>query len=131
MKNGCAVCEAKMVHGYKEERILTPLIRKEGKLVPVTMDEAVHKAAQILTDAKYPLLFGWECCTSEVQSVGVEMAEELGSALDNVCSICHGPSMMAVQEAGIPTCTLGQIPSPRRPDNLLGKQPLGFTSTAR
>ena len=56
MKNGCAVCEAKMVHGYKsEERILKPMIRKEGKLVPVSMDEAVHKAAQILTDAKYPL----------------------------------------------------------------------------
>jgi formylmethanofuran dehydrogenase subunit B len=109
MKNGCAVCEAKMVHGYKEERILKPHIRKDGKLVPVTMEEAVHKAAQILTDAKYPLLFGWECCTSEVQSIGVEMAEELGSALDNVCSICHGPSMMAVQEAGIPTCTLGQV----------------------
>jgi formylmethanofuran dehydrogenase subunit B len=55
------------------------------------------------------LLFGWECCTGEVQSIGVEMAEELGSALDNVCSICHGPSMMAVQEAGIPSCTLGQV----------------------
>jgi formylmethanofuran dehydrogenase subunit B len=109
MKNGCAVCEAKMVHGYKEDRILKPMIRKEGKLVEVSMDEAVKKAAQILTDAKYPLLFGWECCTSEVQSIGVEMAEELGAALDNVCSICHGPSMMAVQEAGIPTATLGQI----------------------
>jgi formylmethanofuran dehydrogenase subunit B len=110
MKNGCAVCEAKMVHGYKnDERILKPLIRKEGKLVPVTMDEAVRKAAQILTDAKYPLLFGWECCTSEAQHIGVELAEELGCALDNVCSICHGPSVMAMQEAGIPTCTLGQI----------------------
>jgi formylmethanofuran dehydrogenase subunit B len=110
MKNGCAVCEAKMVHGYKnDERILKPLIRKEGKLVPVTMDEAVHKAAQILTDAKYPLLFGWECCTSEAQHIGVELAEELGCALDNVCSICHGPSVMAMQEAGIPTCTLGQV----------------------
>lgn len=109
MKNGCAVCEAKMVHGYKEDRILKPMIRKEGKLVEVSMDEAVSKAAEILTDAKYPLLFGWECCTSEVQSIGVEMAEELGAALDNVCSICHGPSMMAVQEAGLPTATLGQV----------------------
>ena len=79
------------------------------KLVEVPIDEAVKKAAQILTDAKYPLLFGWECCTSEVQSIGVEMAEELGAALDNVCSVCHGPSMMAVQEAGLPTATLGQV----------------------
>ena len=110
MKNGCSVCEAKMVHGYKsEERILKPMIRKEGKLVPVTMDEAVHKAAQILTDAKYPLLFGWSSSTSEAQRVGVELAEELGSALDNCCSVCHGPSVMATQEIGIPAATLGQI----------------------
>ncbi|XES76147.1 MAG: formylmethanofuran dehydrogenase subunit B [Candidatus Bathyarchaeia archaeon] len=110
MKNGCAVCEAKMVHGYNsEERILKPMIRKDGTLVPVSMDEAVHKAAQILADAKYPLLFGWSSSTSEAQRVGVELAEELGSALDNCCSVCHGPSVMATQEIGIPTCTLGQI----------------------
>jgi formylmethanofuran dehydrogenase subunit B len=110
MKNGCAICEAKMVHGYKsEERILQPHIRKNGKLVPVTMDEAICRAAQILTDAKYPLLFGWTSSTSETQHVGVELAEELGSALDNCCSVCHGPSVMATQEIGIPTATLGQI----------------------
>ena len=110
MKNGCSQCEAKMVHGYKsEERILKPMIRKDGELVPVPMDEAVHKAAQILTDAKYPLLFGWSSSTSEAQRVGVELAEELGSALDNCCSVCHGPSVMATQEIGIPACTLGQI----------------------
>ena len=110
MKNGCAQCEAKMVHGYKsEERILKPMIRKDGKLVPVSMDEAVHKAAQILTDAKYPLLFGWSSSTSEAQRIGVQLAEELGSALDNCCSVCHGPSVMATQEIGIPACTLGQI----------------------
>jgi formylmethanofuran dehydrogenase subunit B len=110
MKNGCSVCEAKMVHGYKsEERILKPHIRKDGKLEPVSMDEAIHKAAQILTDAKYPLLFGWSSSTSEAQRIGVELAEELGSTLDNCCSVCHGPSVMATQEIGIPSCTLGQI----------------------
>ena len=91
MKNGCAVCEAKMVYGYKsEERILKPMIRKDGKLVPVTMDEAIHKAAQILVDAKYPLLYGWSSSTNEAQRIGVELAEELGS-IDNCASICHGP----------------------------------------
>ncbi|NLF89513.1 formylmethanofuran dehydrogenase subunit B [Candidatus Bathyarchaeota archaeon] len=110
MKNGCAVCEAKMVHGYKsEERILKPMIRKNGKLEPVSMDEAVKKAAQILTDAKYPLLFGWSSTVNEAQRIGVELAEELGSALDNCCSVCHGPSVMATQEVGIPAATLGQI----------------------
>jgi formylmethanofuran dehydrogenase subunit B len=99
IKYGCAVCEAKMVYGYRsDERLLKPMIRKDGELVPVSMDEAIHKAAQILTDAKYPLLFGWECCTGETIGLGVKLAEELGAALDNVCSICHGPSVMAIQE---------------------------------
>jgi formylmethanofuran dehydrogenase subunit B len=110
MKNGCAICEAKMVHGYKsEERILQPHVRKDGKLVPVSMDEAIKKAAQILTDAKYPLLFGWSSTVGEAQRIGVELSEELGSALDNCCSVCHGPSVMATQEIGIPAATLGQI----------------------
>ena len=35
MKNGCAVCEAKMVHGYKsEERILKPHDSKRRQTSP-------------------------------------------------------------------------------------------------
>jgi formylmethanofuran dehydrogenase subunit B len=110
MKNGCALCEAKMVHGYKSsERILKPMIRKDGKLVAVSLDEAVHTAAQILANAKYPLLYGWGASASEAQRVGVELAEDLGGLIDNNSSICHGTSLMAIQEVGIPTCTLGQI----------------------
>jgi formylmethanofuran dehydrogenase subunit B len=110
IKKGCAVCEAKMVQGYRNDhRIQSPMIRKEGKLVPVSMKEAVQKAAQILTSAKYPLLYGWGSAASEAQKVGVELAEEIGGALDNNGSSCHGPSVMGAQEAGIPTCTLGQV----------------------
>jgi formylmethanofuran dehydrogenase subunit B len=99
-----------MVYGYRsEERLRTPMIRKDGKLVPVSTDEAVHAAAQILADSKYPLLFGWSSSTGETQRIGVELAEELGAAIDNCSSICHGPSVIASQEIGIPTCTLGQI----------------------
>jgi formylmethanofuran dehydrogenase subunit B len=54
------------------ERILNPLIRKNGRLVAVSLDEAIHTAAQILTDAKYPLLYGWGASASEAQRTGVE-----------------------------------------------------------
>jgi formylmethanofuran dehydrogenase subunit B len=109
MKNGCAVCEAKFI-GYKgEHRIHTPLVRKEGKLVPVSMEEAVHKAAEILANANYPILYGWSSTSSEAQRIGVELAEEVGGVLDNTAVVCHGPSILGVQEVGIPTCTLGQI----------------------
>ena len=109
MKNGCAVCEGKFL-GYKgEHRIKTPLMRKDGKLVPVTMKEAVHAAAEVLANAKYPILYGWSSTSSEAQRVGVELTEEVGGIMDNTAVVCHGPSILGVQEVGIPTATLGQI----------------------
>jgi len=109
VKNGCAVCEAKYI-GYKSEhRLSQPLIRKDGKLVPVSMDEAVHKSAEILANANYPILYGWSSTNCEAQRIGVELAEEVGGILDNTAVVCHGPSLMGTQEVGIPTSTLGQI----------------------
>ena len=109
VKNGCAMCESKFL-GYKgEHRLKTPLIRKNGELVPVSMDEAVHKAAEILANANYPIMYGWSSTSCEAQRVGVELAEEIGGILDNTAVVCHGPSILGVQEVGIPTCTLGQI----------------------
>ncbi|HEX9261372.1 MAG TPA: molybdopterin-dependent oxidoreductase [Candidatus Bathyarchaeia archaeon] len=109
VKNGCAVCESKFI-GYKgEHRIHTPMIRKDGKFVPVSMDEAVHKAAEILANANYPILYGWSSTSCEAQRIGVELAEEVGGVLDNTAVVCHGPSILGIQQVGIPTCTLGQI----------------------
>ncbi len=109
VRNGCAICESKFL-GYKgHHRIKTPLMRKDGKLVPVSMDEAVHAAAEILANANYPILYGWSSTSSEAQRVGVELTEEVGGIMDNTAVVCHGPSILGVQEVGIPTCTLGQI----------------------
>ncbi|MCW4031503.1 MAG: formylmethanofuran dehydrogenase subunit B [Candidatus Bathyarchaeota archaeon] len=109
IKNGCAVCEAKYL-GYKSEhRIRQPLTRKDGELVPISMKEAIHKAAEILANANYPILYGWSSTNCEAQRVGVELAEEVGGVLDNTAVVCHGPSLMGSQEVGIPTSTLGQI----------------------
>ncbi len=109
VKNGCSLCESKFI-GYRgEHRIKTPMIRKHGKLVPVSMDEAIHKTAEILANANYPILYGWSSTNCEAQRVGVELAEEIGGVNDNTAVVCHGPSILGVQEAGIPTCTLGQI----------------------
>jgi len=109
VKNGCSMCESKFLNYMSEHRTKTPLIRKEGKLVPVSYEEAIHKAAEILANANYPILYGWSSTDCEAQRVGVELAEEIGGVLDNTSVVCHGPSVLSVQEVGIPTCTLGQI----------------------
>jgi formylmethanofuran dehydrogenase subunit B len=109
VKNGCAMCESKF-SGYKNEhRVKTPLIRMNNKLIPVSIDEAVHKAADILANSNYPIMYGWSSTSCEAQRVGVELAEEIGGIIDNTAVVCHGPSILGVQEVGIPTCTLGQI----------------------
>jgi formylmethanofuran dehydrogenase subunit B len=109
VKNGCSMCESKFL-GYKSEhRTQKPLIRKNGELVEVTLEEAIHKAAEILADANYPILYGWSSTSCEAQRVGVELAEEVGGVIDNTSVVCHGPSVLSIQEVGLPSCTLGQI----------------------
>jgi formylmethanofuran dehydrogenase subunit B len=109
VKKGCSMSESKFLSYKSEHRIRTPLIRKDGQLVPASYDEAIRKAAEILVNANYPLLYGWSSTSCEAQRVGIELAEEIGGVVDNTSVVCHGPSLLSIQEVGIPTCTLGQI----------------------
>lgn len=109
VKNGCAMCESKFSGCNGEHRVLKPLVRKDGKLVKASMKEAISKAAQILAEANYPILYGWSSTSCETTRVGIELAEEVGGVIDNTSVVCHGPSILSVQDVGIPSCTLGQI----------------------
>jgi formylmethanofuran dehydrogenase subunit B len=109
VKNGCSMCESKFLGYRSEHRTRTPLVRKNGELVEVSIEEAIHKAAEILAKANYPILYGWSSTSCEAQRVGMELAEEVGGVIDNTSVVCHGPSVLSVQEVGLPSCTLGQI----------------------
>ena len=108
-KNGCFLSKAKFLNFNNEHRILKPLMRKNGELIQVPFEEALHKSAEILAEAKYPLLYGWSSTSSEAQQVGIELTEQIGGVYDNTTSVCHGPSVVGIQEVGIPTSTLGQV----------------------
>jgi len=109
VKNGCAMCESKFLSYNGEHRLLKPLVKKNGEFVKVSLKEAIRKTAEILTDANYPILYGWSSTSCEAIRVGLELAEEVGGVIDNTAVVCHGPSILSVQEIGIPSCTLGQI----------------------
>lgn len=110
VKNACAMGEAKFLnYADPNHRTLKPLVRKNGELVETSMDEAIKESAQILMEASYPLLYGWSSTSCEAVRIGVELAEEVGGVIDNTTSVCHGPSMLSIQDIGISTCTLGQI----------------------
>ncbi len=81
--------------------------RINGK--PVTRDEAVAKAAEILSASYSPLIYGLSRSSTPGQRAAVRLAEDLGAVLDTTASVCHGPSIMAIQQAGESTSSLGEI----------------------
>ena len=108
VKNACAVGAAKFLD-YCNHRSKVPLIRKNGELVEATLDEATQKSAEILLNAKYPILYGWSSTSCEAIRKGLELSEEVGGVIDNTSTICHGPSILSIHDVGISSCTLGQL----------------------
>ena len=108
VRNACAMGAAKFLN-YSTHRNLNPLVRKNGELVEASIDEAVERAANILADAAYPILYGWSNTSCEAIRVGVELTEEVGGVIDNTSTVCHGPSVLSIQDVGIASCTLGQL----------------------
>jgi len=107
VRNACQIGSKKFLSSNSEHRYLKPLIKKKGEFKEVSWDEALDKAAEILINAKRPLLYGFSSTECEAQSKGVELAEILNALLDNTASVCHGPSLLAVQDVGAPMATLG------------------------
>jgi formylmethanofuran dehydrogenase subunit B len=106
VENGCTLANEKFMGDH---RLKAPIRRVGESWEKVSLEEAVGNAAEILLDADRPLLYGWSGTHGEAQSVGVHLAEVLGAVIDNTSTVCHGPSIMAIQEVGHPGCTLGQV----------------------
>jgi formylmethanofuran dehydrogenase subunit B len=107
-RNACAMGAAKF-EKYFLHRNTNAYIRKNGKLTRSTPEEAIRKSAKILSEASYPLLYGWSSTSCEAIKVGIELTEEVGGIIDNTSTVCHGPSILAVQDVGLIGATLGQI----------------------
>ncbi|MEM2234133.1 MAG: formylmethanofuran dehydrogenase subunit B [Desulfurococcaceae archaeon] len=105
---GCAISVAKFLN-YHKDRILKPFIRSGGKLIEVSLDEALEAASDIIAKAKYPLLYGWSNTCNEAIELGVELAEVVRGVIDNTSTICHGPTILGAQEVGSVRSTFGTI----------------------
>jgi formylmethanofuran dehydrogenase subunit B len=76
---------------------------------PAPLSDALERAADILRAASAPLFYGMARSSSEGQRAAVSLAERVGATLDTAASLCHATSMMAIQEVGESTCTLGEV----------------------
>jgi formylmethanofuran dehydrogenase subunit B len=83
-----------------------PAARVAGGVV--SLHAAVEEAAAILRQSRAPLIYGLSRSSTPGQRAAVRLADRLGAVIDTTASRCHAPSIMALQQAGESTCSLGE-----------------------
>ncbi len=102
VKKSCGVGRALFLNHEKD--LAEPVMY--GK--KASIDDVVSEAVRVLSSAKHPLVYGLSSTSIEAQRKAVRLAELIGGSIDQTSSVCHGPTTMAIQQSGIPTCTLGE-----------------------
>src|SRR5512145_1736595 len=103
-ENACVLGKAWFKEHGIEER---PFALVDGR--EATTAEGVEAAAQILAEARFPVIYGLSDTTCEAQRVAVSIADMIGGTVDTTTSVCHGPSGIAFQGVGESTASLGEI----------------------
>jgi formylmethanofuran dehydrogenase subunit B len=105
VKRACALGKAWLLgHTVETDR---PVALIDGQ--PAGLEEAIDLAASLLAQSRYPLIYGLSSTYCEAQRQAVALADVLQATIDCCTSVCHGPSGMAMQSVGEPTCTLGEV----------------------
>jgi formylmethanofuran dehydrogenase subunit B len=84
-----------------------PVCEMDG--TPAAFESALDRAADILRAARSPLIYGLSRSNTEGQQAAVALADRLGAIIDTTASLGHAPAILALQEAGESTCSLGEV----------------------
>lgn len=71
--------------------------------------QTVSRAVELLSASRSPLIYGLSRSCTAGQRAAIELADYLGACIDTTASVCHAPSIQAIQQEGEPTCTLGEV----------------------
>jgi formylmethanofuran dehydrogenase subunit B len=72
---------------------------------PATLDEAIDRAAALLSAARYPLIYGLTHLTCEAQRAAIALADRSGAAID----VAAGSPAPLFPDLGTVTCSLGEV----------------------
>jgi formylmethanofuran dehydrogenase subunit B len=75
----------------------------------VALEDAVDRAAGILRGSRSPLIYGLSRSDTAGQQAAIALADRLGATIDTTASLGHAPAILALQEAGESTCSLGEV----------------------
>jgi formylmethanofuran dehydrogenase subunit B len=102
--NACGISRSKFLN-HKENRLTAPTI--EGK--EVTFEKAVEEAVNIIDRSQRLLIYGLSSTECGAIGKAIELAEICGGVIDNTSSVCHGPTILALQQSGESKTTLGMV----------------------
>ncbi|MFW9937161.1 MAG: formylmethanofuran dehydrogenase subunit B [Candidatus Thorarchaeota archaeon] len=92
-----------------KNRILSPMIRKNGKLTKVSWEEALNKALNIINNSSKPLLYGFSNVSCEAQLKGIELARHTNGFIDSNASICQGKVLNESVKTGLTLSTITEV----------------------
>jgi formylmethanofuran dehydrogenase subunit B len=69
----------------------------------------MKRAVEVLTAARRSLVYGLSCTENDAHREAYKIAETLGGVVDNTSSVCHGPTILGVQESGEAAGSLGEV----------------------
>lgn len=84
-------------------------LRPSINQTPADIDSSIKKAAEILSNASSPMLFGWSNSTCEAQIKGIHLARKLKAVIDDTSSFCQGMLIEKVLLKKFRTCSLEDI----------------------
>lgn len=92
-----------------QNRITTPMIRKNDELIKASWEEALAKTVEIIKNSSAPLLYGFSNVTCEAQRAGMDLAREINGFIDSNASICQGKILDKAKSQGINITTITEI----------------------
>jgi formylmethanofuran dehydrogenase subunit B len=92
----------KKFHPKKERhRLLTPQVRHQGRRETVAYDAALAAAAQVLSRAKRPLIYGLTNSGSFAQAAALQLARSLRARLEPADLAYKAPYYQSIQQHGL------------------------------
>lgn len=102
-------CDLARPRLLEQNAYFPPVAEIRGESVPLA--DALRAATAILRQARSPLIYGLSRSTTEGQRAAVALAELVGATIDTTAATGHAPSLMALQQVGESTCSLGEVKS--------------------
>jgi formylmethanofuran dehydrogenase subunit B len=92
-----------------KNRILTPMIRKNGELIKTSQDKALSSAVEIVKNSKKPLLYGFSTVSCQAQLKALELAKCINGFIDSNSIICQGRVLNTAKKTGITLTSISEV----------------------